>query len=105
MNGDDFIRSVEDLRELLETVSDQVPGLLKGLRNVIYSKEAAENMADAVSTFYKKLVDAGIPKEEALDMARGYVINLREILGGKAGFNMNIGDFAKSHRERERDQD
>ena len=54
-------------------------------------------MADAVSTFYKKLVEAGIPKDEALDMARGYVLNLREILGSK-GLNMNIGDFAKSHR-------
>jgi hypothetical protein len=98
MSSDDFVKNVEDLRELLETVSDQVPGLLKGLRDVIYSKEAAENMADAVSTFYQKLIDAGIPKEEALDMARGYVINLREILGGKGGLNMNIGDFAKSRR-------
>ncbi len=98
MSSDDFVKNVEDLRELLETVSDQVPGLLKGLRDVIYSKEAAENMADAVSTFYKKLIEAGIPKEEALDMARGYVINLREILGGKGGLNMNIGDFAKSRR-------
>jgi len=96
MSDNDFIRNVEDLRELLATVSDEVPGLLRGLRNVIYSKEAAENMADAVSTFYKKLVDAGIPKEEALDMARGYVLNLREILGSKGGLNMNIGDFAKS---------
>ena len=98
MSGDDFIRSVDDLRELLEAVSDQVPGLLRGLRNVIYSKEAAENMADAVSTFYKKLVDAGIPRDEALDMARGYVLNLREILGSKGGLNMNIGDFTKSRR-------
>ena len=103
MSSEDFIRSVDDLRELLEAISDQVPGLLKGLRNVIYSKEAAENMADAVSTFYKKLVDAGIPKEEALDMARGYVLNLREILGGKGGLNMNIGDFAKSLRRRDED--
>jgi hypothetical protein len=98
MSDNDFINSVDDLRELFSAISDQVPGLLRGLRNVIYSKEAAENMADAVSTFYKKLVDAGIPKDEALDMARGYVLNLREILGGKGGLNMNIGDFAKSKR-------
>jgi len=102
MTDHDFIHSVEDLRDLLATISDQVPGLLRGLRNVIYSKEAAENMADAVSTFYKKLVDAGIPKDEALDMARGYVLNLREILGSK-GLNMNIGDFAKPPRRGEED--
>lgn len=73
---------VEELREILEVVSTQVPGLLKELRNVLYSKEAAENMAEAVGTFYKKLVEAGIPKEEALDMARGYMINLRDLFKG-----------------------
>ncbi len=103
MSGDDFIRSVDDLRELLQTVSDQVPDLLRGLRDIIYSKEAAESMADAVATFYNKLVEAGIPKDEALDMARGYVLNLREILGGKGGFNMNIGDVAKSKRRGDED--
>jgi hypothetical protein len=70
----------EELREVLGVVSEKIPGLLKGLRDVLYSKEAAENMADAVGTFYKKLVEAGIPKEEALDMARGYMINLRDVL-------------------------
>jgi len=103
MSDNDFINSVDDLRDLLSTVADQVPDLLRGLRDIIYSKEAAENMADAVSTFYTKLVEAGIPKDEALDMARGYVLNLRELLGSK-GLNMNIGDFGgKSRRERDED--
>ena len=75
MSGDDLVNSVEDLREVLTIVSEQVPDLLRGLRDIIYSKEAAENMADAVSTFYMKLVAAGVPKDEALDMARGYVLN------------------------------
>ena len=102
MSDNDLINSVDDLRELLETVGEKVPDLLRGLRNLIYSKEAAENMADAVSTFYTKLVGAGIPKEDALDMARGYVLNLRELLGSK-GLNMNIGDFTKSSRSGEED--
>jgi len=69
----------EEVREILGVVSEKVPGLLKGLRDVLYSKEAAENMADAVGTFYKKLVEAGIPKEEALSMARGYMVNLHDV--------------------------
>ena len=96
--SDDFINSVDDLRDLFSVITAEVPGLLRGLRDIIYSKEAAANMADAVATFYTKLVDAGIPKEEAMDMARGYVLNLRELLGSK-GLNMNIGDFAKTSRE------
>jgi hypothetical protein len=100
MSDDDFINSVEDLRELFSVLSEQVPGLLRGLRNILYSKEAAENMADAVSTFYTKLVDAGIPKDEAMDMARGYVLNLRELLGSKG---LNIGSFIEADRRGDRD--
>lgn len=86
---------VQELREVLSVVTQQVPSLLKGLRDVLYSKEAAENMADAVGTFYKRLVDAGIPKEEALEIARGYMINLREALRGirkgiKAGEGLHV---------------
>jgi hypothetical protein len=100
MSDNDFINSVEDLRELFSVLSEQVPGLLRGLRNILYSKEAAENMADAVSTFYTKLVDAGIPKDEAMDMARGYVLNLRELLGSKG---LNIGSFIEADRRGDRD--
>lgn len=86
---------VEELRGVLDVVTQQVPGLLKGLRDVLYSKEAAESMADAVGTFYKKLVESGIPKEEALEMARGYMINLRELFKGVQsgqGVGVQMGD-------------
>lgn len=73
---------VEDIREVLSVVSDMVPNLLKELRGILYSKEAAENMADAVGIFYRKLVEAGIPREDALEMTRGYMINLRDLLRG-----------------------
>ncbi len=86
---------VHELKEVLGVVSEKIPGLLKGLRDVLYSKEAAENMADAVGTFYKRLVEAGIPREEALEMARGYMINLREVFKGvkkgiKAGEGVHV---------------
>jgi hypothetical protein len=90
----------EELREILSIVSDKVPNLLRGLRDILYSPEAAENMAGAVATFYRKLVEAGIPKEEAMDMAKGYMINLRELMGSKG---INIGNFMDRHGEREED--
>ena len=90
----------EELREILGIVSDKVPSLLRGLRDVLYSPEAAENMAGAVATFYTKLVEAGIPKEEAMDMAKGYMINLRELMGSKG---INIGSFMDRNGEREED--
>ena len=93
---------VEELREVLEVVSDKVPSLLRGLRDVLYSKESAENMAESVGTFYKKLVESGIPKEDALDMARGYMINLRDIMG-KTG--INIGDFTRHHHDDDEEEE
>ena len=93
---------VQDLREVLEVVSDKVPGLLSGLRDVLYSKESAENMAESVGTFYKKLVESGIPKEDALEMARGYMINMRDIMGKKG---INIGDFTHHDNDDEEEDE
>ena len=92
----DLVKDIDDLREVLGVVADKMPGLLRGLRNVMYSNEAAENMAGAVATFYTKLVEAGIPKEEAMDMTRGYMINLRDLIGGKGG--INIGNFMDKNK-------
>jgi hypothetical protein len=90
-NDQERLSDGEELRDILSAVTETVPGLLRELRNVLYSKDAAENMADAVATFYKKLVEAGIPKEEALDMARGYMINVRDVFRGvKPGHGMHV---------------
>ncbi len=86
----DVVKDINDLKEVLGVVTDKVPGILRGLRDVLYSKDAAANMADAVATFYSKLVEAGIPKEQAMEMTRGYMINLRDVFGGKNGLNLNI---------------
>jgi hypothetical protein len=95
-------KDVGELRDVLDVVSDKIPSLLRGLRDVLYSKESAENMAESVGTFYKKLVESGIPKEDALDMARGYMINLRDIMGKKG---INIGDFTRQHHDDDDEED
>jgi hypothetical protein len=91
MGDSDLVKDIDDLKDILGIVTEKVPGLLRGLRDVLYSKDAASNMADAVATFYTKLVEAGIDKAQAMDMTRGYMINLRDLFGGKDGFNVNIG--------------
>ena len=95
-------KDVGELRDVLDVVSDKIPSLLRGLRDVLYSKESAENMADSVGTFYKKLVESGIPKEDALEMARGYMINLRDIMGKRG---INIGDFTRHHHDGDEEED
>jgi hypothetical protein len=95
---DDGEGKVGELREVLSAVSEMVPGLLRDLRGVLYSKDAAESMADAVSIFYSKLVAAGIPREDAMEMTKGYMINLREVVRGRG---VTLGD--KRSRKEEGD--
>jgi len=83
---------VDKVGELLEIVAEKVPALLGGLRDLMYSPDAAENMATSVATFYAKLKESGIPEEHALDMARGYMINVRDILGKKG---LDIGRIGR----------
>jgi hypothetical protein len=88
----------DNVLRLLDTLSDKIPALVRGVVNVLYSKEAAENMAESVGTFYKKLVEAGIPREDALDMTRGYMVNLRDVIRSKG---LNVGYLKKSAKDDE----
>jgi len=36
-----------------------------------------------VGTFYRKLVEAGVPRDDAMEMTRGYMINLRDLVRGR----------------------
>ncbi len=98
-------KEAEHVREMLDVVADRIPNLLKGIRDVLYAKESAESMADAVATFYRKLVEAGIPKEEALKMTQGYMINLRELMGSKGLGDFNIGGERGREKEKAESED
>ena len=94
-------KDAQEVREILEVVSDKVPALLRGLWSVLYSKESAQSMAEAIGTFYKGLIDSGIPRDVALDMTRGYVINLRDVMGKRG---LNLGDLGKLSEDEEDDE-
>ena len=85
--SDEHEGKADELREVLGIVADKVPSLLRGLRDILYSTEAAENMAGAVAVFYKKLVEAGMSESDARDMAREYMVNVRDLMGNK-GINL-----------------
>lgn len=74
----------EGLQEVLDVVADRIPNLLRSIREALYSKEAATDVAEAVGTIYTKLIEAGVPKDDALEMARGYMINLKDWARGFA---------------------
>ncbi|MBN1785533.1 MAG: hypothetical protein JW825_00885 [Candidatus Methanofastidiosa archaeon] len=70
----------EKIKEIMEVVSEKVPGLLKELTTVLYGKDQAKNFGVAISTFYKELKDAGMNDEQAYDLTRQYMSSLN--IGG-----------------------
>lgn len=69
----------KEIGELLDEVTSKLPKLINGLMDSMYSAEAGKKMGQAVGSFYKELLEAGIPQDEALKMAKDYVLSLKDI--------------------------
>ena len=64
---------VEELREVLSVVSKEVPALIKGIIESVFSEEAGRNMGKAAAAFYKGLKEAGMPEQTAVKMTENYI--------------------------------
>lgn len=84
----------DEVAQLLDKVAEKIPALLKGLREVVYSAEAGEQFGKAVGAFYSELVKQGIPKEQAMEMAKNYMISLRDL----AKPSLTLGEKEKSEK-------
>ena len=67
------VESPEDIAYILDTVSDKVPSMIKGIIGAFFSPEAAKDMANSVAEFRKTLIEGGIPEDEAMRMTREYM--------------------------------
>ncbi len=85
----------DEVAQLLDKVAEKIPALLKGLREVVYSAEAGEQFGKAVGAFYSELVKQGIPQEQAMEMAKNYMISLRDL----AKPSLTLGEKEKSEKE------
>jgi len=84
MNKHEGIPDPEKIKEILDVVSEKIPGLLKELSDVLYSPNQAKQFGVAVATFYKELKDAGMTDEQAYDLTRQYMstLNLGQMVNG-----------------------
>ncbi len=76
---------LEQIPELLDAVAEKIPALLKGIRDVFYTKEAGQEMGQAVGAFYKELLANDMDPEEAVALTKAYMNTLQQI-----PHNMNI---------------
>lgn len=70
---------VKEISEMLDAVSDKMPKIIKGLLTTLYSVESGKNMGQAVGSFYKEILAAGIPNEDAIKMTKDYMLSLKDI--------------------------
>ena len=81
-------KDVEELREVLNVVSKEVPAMIRGILSSVFSEEAGRDMGKAAAAFYKQLKDAGMPEEAAVKMTENYVsvfTSLSDIMKRSAG--------------------
>ncbi|HJN17926.1 MAG TPA: hypothetical protein QGH10_20675 [Armatimonadota bacterium] len=71
---------VQEIGELFDMLGDKAPKIISELIQAVYSENTGRELGKATGAFYKELVDAGIPKEDALEMAKDYVRGLRDAM-------------------------
>jgi len=78
---------IEELREIIELISDKVPALLNSLTEVLYGKASAEKYGQAASSFYKTLKESGMSDKQAFKLTEQYMssLNLGKIIEGTVG--------------------
>lgn len=70
----------EDVAQILDTVSEKIPALIRGTIGSLYAPETGAQLGQAVGAFYKELVASGIPAEDALKMAKDYMLTIKNIV-------------------------
>ena len=75
---------VKEIGELLDSVTTKVPKLISGLMDTVYSAESGTKMGQSVGNFYKELIESGIPKEDAMEMTKNYMVSIKDIIGNAA---------------------
>ncbi len=84
--------SPEDIKEILEVVTEKVPELLEALSDILYSKENAVKYGEAIATFYKTLVDAGMETDQAFELTEKYMSSLSPMSAIGGAINRGHGE-------------
>jgi hypothetical protein len=110
-------REAEELKEILSTVTTEVPTLIKSILASVFSEEAGKNMGKAAAAYYKELKDGGLPENVAVKLTEDYMrtfTSLGDMIkgmgGGRGGSARDISEavteaIEKKRHEREKDED
>jgi hypothetical protein len=83
-------QSPENIKEILNVVSSEVPSLIKNILGSVFSEEAGRNMGKAAAAYYKEMKAGGLPEEVAVKLTEDYMRTFT-----------SIGDMLRSGGRRE----
>ena len=90
-HGKEEMPDPEAVREIMDVVSEKVPGLLREVSDVLYGPDQARKFGKAAALFYRELKKTGMSDEEIFELTRQYMNSL------------NVGSmfegFAREHKE------
>lgn len=76
MNNHEEMPAPEKIKEILDVISEKIPGLLKQLSELLYSPQSAKQYAEAAAIFYKELLTSGMTPEQAYELTSQYMSTL-----------------------------
>lgn len=63
------VEDAESLKDLLDVVGEKIPTLMRGIDDALITPEVMKKKAESIAIYYKTLVEAGMDKDTAEQMA------------------------------------
>jgi len=95
------MEDAEEVKEILEAVSKEVPTLIKSIIGAVFSEEAGRDMGKAAGAFYKELKESGMPDETAVRMTENYISVFTSLGDIMKKFDFGKGEKSRSEIEKE----
>ena len=98
----------QEVKEILEVVSEKVPKLLEEITEALFSPEKAEKFGETVAKFYKSMVDSGMSPDQAFELTQkfmdssspgGMIANALGGLGGSGNVHKEVHIHGGGHDE------
>jgi len=83
MSNHDEMPDPQKIKEIMDVITEKIPGLLKQLSDLLYGASSAKQYAAAAATFYKELKAAGMTDSQAFELTQQYMstLNLGNLIG------------------------
>ena len=90
--------SPENIKEILNAVSSQIPPMIKNILASVFSEEAGRNLGKAAAAYYKEMKQGGLPEQVAVKLTEDYMRTFSSI--GDMLRNRSRGDDIGKEVER-----